>query len=66
MGEMRCRLCEGAAHEVGGYLRRVNALGVLPPIWECRPSCFAEMTQDESLLAALESDESPPSAAGEG
>ena len=48
-----CRLCKKTVHEIRGYLHRVNEKGV-QGIWECRPSCNANLTQDEALLAALE------------
>jgi hypothetical protein len=56
---LRCRLCGKAAHEIQGYLHRVNEKGV-DGIWECRPSCDAKLTPDEALLAALEHDEPKP------
>lgn len=48
-----CRLCGKNAHEIKGFLHRVNEKGV-PGIWECRPSCEAQLGNDERLLAALE------------
>jgi len=54
---VKCRLCGKPAHEIKGWLARVNEKGV-DGIWECRPSCDANLTQDEALLAAIEGD--PP------
>ena len=52
-GSARCRLCGKTVLEIGGYLHRVNETGVTG-IWECRPSCSAQMTDDDRLLAAIE------------
>lgn len=52
-GDIRCRVCGKNALETGGWLKRVNELGVTG-IWECRPHCFSNLTPDERLLAALE------------
>lgn len=49
----RCRLCGKDAQEIGGYLTRVNEKGV-EGIWECRPSCDADQTFEQNLLAALD------------
>lgn len=48
-----CRICGKHVTEIRGYLTRVNAKGV-PGIWECRPSCDSNLSQDEALLAAIE------------
>lgn len=37
----------------GAYLARVNETGV-PGIWECRPSCAADLPQETLLPMALE------------
>lgn len=50
---MKCRKCNRSAHEIGGYLARVNEKGV-PGIWECRPNCEADLPQDTRLLMAIE------------
>jgi hypothetical protein len=39
---MKCRLCGKGPLEIGGYLQRVNEKG-MPGIWECRPSCGANL-----------------------
>lgn len=57
MGEMRCRHCDRNAHEIGGYLGRVNK-GETPSIWECQPNCQADLPQDTKLLLAVDG-ESP-------
>jgi len=54
----KCQLCGKDATEIGGYLHRVNETGV-PGIWECQPSCDAQQTFKENLLAALEGDGTP-------
>ena len=53
---MNCRLCGKHISEIGGYLARVNPKGV-EGIWECRPSCFADLPQETNLLLALEDNE---------
>ena len=50
---MKCRKCEKSVHEIGGYLARVNEKGV-PGVWECRPSCDADLLPDTRVLLALE------------
>jgi len=52
-----CRLCNKRGSELrGSYLTRVNPLGEIG-IWECRPSCTSNHTQEELLLMALESND---------
>ena len=51
-----CRLCGKAAYEIGGYLTRVNEKGV-PGIWECRPTCDADLPFETNLILALEDEE---------
>ncbi len=46
-GEVRCRLCDKNALEIGGYLGRVE------DGWECRPSCAVEMSNGERVMAAI-------------
>lgn len=48
-----CRLCKKGAQEIGGYLTRVNEKGV-EGIWECRPSCEAQQSFEENLIAAID------------
>lgn len=48
-----CQLCGKDAQEIGGYLHRVNELGVAG-IWECRPTCDADLPFETNLLLALE------------
>ncbi|HET6631567.1 MAG TPA: hypothetical protein VFG73_02510 [Rhodanobacteraceae bacterium] len=50
-----CRLCGKPLRRVGGYLQRVNEKGV-PGIFECRPSCDADLPPDTRLLLALDDD----------
>lgn len=59
MMESACRLCGKGLFEIGGYLQRVNEKGV-PGIWECRPSCDAQQTQEENLLQAIEGETTAP------
>lgn len=63
-GSARCRICGKTALEIGGYLHRVNELGVVG-IWECRPSCSAKLSDDDRLIAAIEgpNDQAHPTAA---
>jgi hypothetical protein len=53
---MICRKCKKSAHEINGWLKRQNELGE-KGIWECRPNCNAELTQDEALIGAIADDE---------
>ena len=50
-----CRLCGKGLFEIGGYLTRVNPKGV-DAIWECRPNCGAEQSQETNLLQAIDVD----------
>jgi hypothetical protein len=58
---MKCRLCGKGANEIRGYLQRVNEKGV-PSIWECRPSCDADLSAEERVIAAIEGDQESGSA----
>ncbi len=49
----KCRKCGKVAQEIGGYLHRVNEKGVAG-IWECRPTCDADLPFETSLLLAIE------------
>ena len=51
-----CRLCGKNALEIGGYLTRVNPTGEAG-IWECRPSCEADLPPETKLLMALEGED---------
>lgn len=53
-----CRLCGKSAQEIGGYLTRVNEKGVTG-IWECRPTCDADLPFETNILMALEGEETP-------
>lgn len=61
----RCRLCGKHVSEVRCYFQRVNAKGVVPALWECRPSCGATMSNGEAILAAIESPNAQGSATRE-
>ena len=50
---MKCRMCGKGVFEIKGFLHRVNEKGV-PGIWECRPSCDANLSQDDAVIAAIE------------
>lgn len=50
---MKCRLCGKSAMEIRGYLARMNEKGV-EGIWECRPSCNANLSAEERIIAAIE------------
>jgi hypothetical protein len=52
---MKCRLCGKGALEIRGYLKRMNEKGV-EGIWECRPSCDADLSEEERVIAAIEDD----------
>ena len=49
---MHCRLCGKKIDQIGGYLHRVNPKGV-EGIWECRPTCNADLPQETNLLLAI-------------
>jgi hypothetical protein len=51
--DIRCRNCKRNAFEIQGYLHRIN-VGVLPGVYECRPYCNTNLTQEEALVAAIE------------
>lgn len=54
VGGVRCQLCGRGLYGLkGAYLARVNETGV-PGIWECRPSCAADLPQETLLPMALE------------
>jgi hypothetical protein len=57
----KCRICNKGQHECGGWLQRVNEMGV-EGVYECRPACGVELSQDDRLLGALEDDPSPSAA----
>lgn len=63
----KCRLCGKSISELrGAYLTRVNEKGV-PGIWECRPTCEADLPQEALLVMAIESDDKEaPNAPHEG
>ena len=51
---IQCRLCGVKGSEaVGVVLQRMNEKGV-DGIWECRPICGAQMSQDDVLVAAVD------------
>lgn len=50
-----CRLCGKGVLEIGGYLSRVNAKGEVG-IWECRPTCLADLSQETKIMLAIEGD----------
>jgi hypothetical protein len=52
----RCRLCGKTAREIDGYLERVNEKGI-PGVWECRPSCDAQLSPDDRIIAAIEGED---------
>lgn len=56
---IECRKCGAAPMKCGGYLARVNEKGV-PGVWECRPSCDADLPPDVRVLLAVEADDESP------
>jgi hypothetical protein len=52
---MICRKCGKNQHEIKGWLERVNELGV-NGIFECRPSCEANLSPDERVVGAIDSE----------
>lgn len=55
---MYADFAEKSAQEIGGYLTRVNEKGVLG-IWECRPTCDADLPFETNILMALEGEAAP-------
>lgn len=51
-----CRKCGKNPAKDNVCLTRVNEIGVLPAIWECRPSCDAKLSAGECVLLAIEGD----------
>lgn len=51
---MKCRKCGRGFDEIAGWLERMNPVGELPAVWECRPSCDAKLSPDESVVGAVE------------
>jgi hypothetical protein len=51
---MKCRLCCRGPQEIKGWLARMNPVGELPAVWECRPSCDAELSEEEAVLGAVD------------
>jgi hypothetical protein len=52
-----CRWCGKTAHEIQGWLARVNPTGQTG-VWECRPACGVVMSLDERIVGALEDEAS--------
>lgn len=51
---IQCRLCGVKGHEAKGViLQRVNEKGV-EGIWECRPICGAQMSPNDTVVAAID------------
>jgi len=48
-----CQKCGKSAQQIGGYLHRVNEIGV-KGIWECRPSCDADNSFETNLMLAID------------
>ena len=51
--DLKCRKCGKSATEIKGWLERVNKRGVIPGIWECRPSCDAKLSNDQAVIRAI-------------
>ncbi|MFZ5699695.1 MAG: hypothetical protein ACOY9J_13470 [Pseudomonadota bacterium] len=49
----KCRICGRGLGQIGGYLQRVNEKGV-PGVWECSPTCAADLPTETVLLMAVE------------
>jgi hypothetical protein len=61
--DLKCRICGKCAHEIGGFLHRLNK-GEIPSIWECRPTCDADLPDDTALIMAIEGDDTQASVKG--
>ena len=53
---IKCRLCGKGATEICGYLKRMNEIGV-EGVWECRPSCGTDLSDEDRVIAAIEDDQ---------
>ena len=53
---MVCRKCGKSATEIGGWLTRVNEIGI-KGIWECKPDCEAILPPDIRVIQAIEGKE---------
>lgn len=49
---IKCRKCGKGAQEIGGYLHRINEKGCAG-IWECRPTCDADLSFETNLMLAI-------------
>ena len=49
---MKCQKCGKTAHEINGWLKRVNEKGV-PGIRECRPGCDTILSPEQALIGAI-------------
>lgn len=49
----KCRLCGKDANHIKGYLKLVSPKEQ-PSVWECRPSCDSQMTDNERVVLAIE------------
>lgn len=49
---IKCRRCGKGPNEVRAVLQRVNSKGV-EGIWECRPICGAQMSDEDAVDAAI-------------
>ena len=56
---IKCRLCGKGAQEIGGYLHRVNKTGEAG-IWECRPTCDADLPFELNLILAIKGEPPAP------
>lgn len=56
---MNCIKCGKSIFEIGGFLTRVNDKGG-NGIWECAPSCDAQLTQEEAITQAINGPEGDP------
>lgn len=55
---MNCRLCGKNLFDIGGYLERVNKhVPEEKPVYECRPKCGVQQSQETNLLQAIKGDE---------
>lgn len=56
---MKCHICGKHISDCGGWLERVNQIGV-PGVWECRPGCDSPMMSwGDALIAAIDTPTTP-------
>lgn len=56
IADIRCRLCNRNANEIGGWLKRLNPKGQ-KGVYECRSSCHAVLHPEYRIVSAIRGEE---------